>query len=257
MKKLISAVLALTCAVTAIGTATFANNEPLDGLIEGIEFKSVTELETYLAEVQKTGKTPGVSGEISKYLSSMDTLYYPKSLDASKDISTIFVASTEVFVSFKFGNQFSEFKHYIDDATAKNKIEEAKTMLTDKEFSATSKVQGEYTVYSYVLAGASNYIWVQDGKTFSLVLNGTTEYDKHYDLCYAASKQLNKGDNTAVKKEEAKTGRTGWVRNSSTGQRRYYKNGEYLVGSHIFPDGKEYVFDKNGIYLGRRTPKAG
>ncbi len=48
---------------------------------------------------------------------------------------------------------------------------------------------------------------------------------------------------------------TGWGKSVSTGKRFYYKDGIKLSGVHLFPDNYRYVFNENGVYLGRRSLK--
>ncbi len=48
---------------------------------------------------------------------------------------------------------------------------------------------------------------------------------------------------------------TGWGKSVSTGKRYYYKEGIKLSGVHLLPDNYRYVFNENGVYLGRRSLK--
>ncbi len=49
---------------------------------------------------------------------------------------------------------------------------------------------------------------------------------------------------------------TGWAKSVSTGKRYYYKNGVRITGVGVVKD-KPYIFDSDGVYLGKYSHKYG
>lgn len=202
MKKRLLCAFLCTAMLMASSLPAFAESD-VDEL-SGIKYESV-------ADLQNCIQTHPAKHSDIPYLTSMDRLFIPETLDGKLDeITGILITPTYVSVNFELNGQNFEFYHYISGEDQYQFAQGRQKAQANKIYDfhpAKQKVNGYFVYSSY--PDAAEYCWKQGKEVFVLRTFDETNPKKrqNFNICKAISTPLYevvKADDPMIQKMEKK-----------------------------------------------------